>query len=109
MGIFEINATLIAELVLFAIVAVVVTKVVVPPLRRAMRERQAIIGKGLSDAQAAEIRLAEADREYQRRLDQARREGREILDAYRAMATTMRAHAQEPVGRGRPAAFSKNG
>ena len=109
MGIFEINATLIAELVLFAIVVAVVTKVVVPPLRRAMRERQAIIAKGLADAQAAEARLVEADREYQGHLDQARREGREILDAYRAMAATMTAEAPERLGRDRAAVPSKSG
>lgn len=89
MGIFELNATLFAELAVFVIVVVVVAKVVLPPLRRAMSERQATIQKGLADAEAAETRLLEAETEYQRRLDLARREGKEILDAYRGMAATM--------------------
>lgn len=89
MGIFELNATLFAELAVFVIVVVVVAKVVLPPLRKAMAERQATIQKGLADAEAAETRLLEAETEYQRRLDLARREGKEILDAYRGMAATM--------------------
>lgn len=109
MGIFEINATLVAELVLFAVVVLVVTKVVVPPLRRAMKERQAIISKGLADAHEAEARLAEADLEYQRRLDQARREGREILDAYRAMAASEGAEARRRAERERSALLTGKG
>lgn len=89
MGIFELNATLFAELAVFVIVVVVVAKVILPPLRRAMAERQATIQKGLADAEAAEVRLMAAETEYQRRLDLARREGKEILDAYRGMAASM--------------------
>lgn len=95
MGIFSMNATLIAELLLFAIVVVVIAKVVVPPLRSAMAERQSVISKGLADAEAAEARLAEAEIEYERRLTRARQEGREILDAYRAMAATTLYEAQQ--------------
>jgi F-type H+-transporting ATPase subunit b len=86
MDIFQLNATLVAELALFAIVVAVVAKIVLPPLRRAMTERQATIRKGLADAQAAEARLDAAEAEYERRLAAARREGRMILDSYQAMA-----------------------
>jgi F-type H+-transporting ATPase subunit b len=95
MGIFSLNATLIAELVVFLVVLAVIAKVVVPPLRNAMAERQAVINKGLADAHAAEARLAEAELEYQRVLRTARQEGREILDAYRAMAATTLADDQQ--------------
>jgi F-type H+-transporting ATPase subunit b len=93
MSIFTLNATLVAELVLFAIVAVVVAKLVVPPLRQAMAERQATIRKGLEDARAAEDRLAEAEAEYDRRLAAARREARQILDTYQALAKAAEAEA----------------
>lgn len=89
MAIFELNATLLAELAVFVIVVVVVAKVVLPPLRKAIAERQAVILKGLADAEAAEVRLVEAETEYRRQLDLARREGKEILYAYRGMAATM--------------------
>jgi F-type H+-transporting ATPase subunit b len=94
MSLFNLNATLIAELVLFAIVAFVIARVVIPPLRQAMAERQALIRKGLDDAQAAEDRLAEADIEYERRLAAARREGRQILVAYEALAKGVEAEAR---------------
>lgn len=102
MSIFSLNATLIAELVLFAVVAVVVAKVVIPPLRRAMDERQAAITKGLDDARAAEERLAQADLEYERLVAAARRQARDILDTYQAMASEAaeRARADERLGVG---------
>jgi F-type H+-transporting ATPase subunit b len=106
-GIFSLNATLIAELLLFAIVVIVIAKVVIPPLRNAMAERQSVISKGLADAEAAEARLAEAELEYERRLSRARQEGREILDAYRAMAATTLAEAQQRARRELAAAVTE--
>ena len=98
MNLFSLNATLVAELAIFAIVVVVVAKLILPPLRQAMNDRQSTIRKGLADAEAAEARLSEAEAEYERRMVSARQEGREILDAYRAMATTAVEDAKQQDG-----------
>jgi F-type H+-transporting ATPase subunit b len=98
MNLFSINATLIAELAIFAIVVAVVAKLILPPLRQAMNDRQSTIRKGLADAEAAEARLSEAEAEYQRRLISARREGREILDAYQMMASAVVEDDKRPAG-----------
>ncbi len=84
---FSLNATLVAELVIFALVALVVAKVVLPPLRRAMTERQATIDVGLATATEARGRLAFAEAESRRILADARREGSEIVAMYQRMAT----------------------
>lgn len=91
---FSHNATLVAELVVFALVAVVVAKVVAPALRRAMVERQRVIDEGLATAAKATERLAHADTEYRRIVEDARRDGAETLDMYRKMAATTEADAR---------------
>ncbi|MGI8752076.1 MAG: hypothetical protein ACR2MN_07150 [Acidimicrobiales bacterium] len=84
---FSLNATLVAELVIFALVALVVAKVVIPPLRRAMTERQATIDVDLATATEAKDRLAFAEAESRRILADARREGSETVAMYQRMAT----------------------
>jgi F-type H+-transporting ATPase subunit b len=97
------NATFIAELVAFLIVLGVLWKYVVPPVQKAMHERQETIRKQLDDAEEARIRKAEAETEYQRTLAEARQQAAVIRDNARAEAQRigdeMRAQAADEAQR----------
>jgi len=58
----------------------------VPPIQKAMRERQDMIHKEVEDSEKAKERLAEAQAEYQRALNEARVEAAQIRESARAEA-----------------------
>ena len=93
------NATFIAELVAFVIILGVLGKYVLPPVQKAMHERQEIIRKQLDDAEEARTKLAEAQAEYQRALTEARTQAAVIRDDARADAT---AHRRRDARAGHP-------
>lgn len=74
------NGTLIAEIVAFVIVLVVVAKYILPPLNRALEERQGAIRDELAAADAARAEAQAADVERREALDGARARAREIVD-----------------------------
>lgn len=80
------NATFIAELAAFLIILAVITKYIVPPARKAMRERQAMIDQQGADADAARAKLAEAEDAYKNALTEARVEAAQIRENARAEA-----------------------
>jgi F-type H+-transporting ATPase subunit b len=80
------NATFIAELVAFVIILGILGKYVLPPVQKAMHERQEVIRKQLDDAEEARTKLAEAQAEYQRALTEARTQAAVIRDNARADA-----------------------
>jgi F-type H+-transporting ATPase subunit b len=84
------NATFIAELVAFAIILWVLSKYVVPPVQRAMRERQEVIRGQIEESRLAREQLAKAEAEYQRALTEARAEAAKIRDSARADADRLR-------------------
>lgn len=89
------NATLIVEIVAFLIVLGVVARYVVPPLNRALSERQEQIRASLAaaDAAAAEADATRAQR--QEILEEARQQAREIVAHANANAERVRAEAAE--------------
>lgn len=91
--VFSLNATLVAELVVFGLVVAVIAKVMAPALRRAMAERQRTIDEGLAVATSATERLAHADAEHRRIVGDARREAADLLASYRRMAADTEADA----------------
>ncbi len=97
------NATFIAELVAFAIILWVLSKYVVPPVQKAMRERQELIRGQIEESRQAHEQLAKAEAEYQRALTEARAEAAKIRDGARADADRLReelrAQAQEEADR----------
>jgi F-type H+-transporting ATPase subunit b len=97
------NATFIAELVAFLIILAVIGKYIVPPAQKAMRERQAIIDKQMSDAEETTAKLAEAKAAYENALTEARAEAAQIRENARAEAQRsldeLRAAAQEESAR----------
>ena len=78
------NGTLLAELLLFAIILVVMLRFIVPPVQRAIRERNRLIRGEFDEARQARDRAEAAHAEYEKCLDDARAEATRIRDAARA-------------------------
>jgi F-type H+-transporting ATPase subunit b len=97
------NATLIAELLAFAIILWVLYRYIVPPVQKMMRERQELIRGQIEESRQAHEQLAKAEAEYQRALTEARAEAAKIRDGARADADRLReelrAQAQEEADR----------
>jgi F-type H+-transporting ATPase subunit b len=97
------NATFIAELVAFVLILLILWRYVVPPIQKAMRERQDMIHQEVEDSERAKERLAEAQSEYQRALNEARVEAAQIRESARAEAQQvveeLRAQAQDEQAR----------
>jgi F-type H+-transporting ATPase subunit b len=95
-GIFLIpNATFFYELVAFLLVLAFVAKVVLPPLRKVMNEREAHIRNSI---QGAEDATREADELAKRRrelLEAARQEAREIVDQANEIAEQLREEGRQ--------------
>ena len=97
------DATFIAELVAFLIILGILGKYVLPPIQKALTDRQAMIKKQVEDAEAAQAQLAEAEKTYQSALNEARTEAAQIRENARAEAQRtveeLRTAAQEEQAR----------
>jgi F-type H+-transporting ATPase subunit b len=97
------NGTFIAELIAFLLILAVIWRYIVPPVKRAMDERQAMIRRQAEDAEEAKRQLADAERRYQQALTEARTEAAQIRENARAEAQRtiedLRHQAQEESAR----------
>ncbi|HEY3091007.1 MAG TPA: F0F1 ATP synthase subunit B [Jatrophihabitantaceae bacterium] len=97
------NATFFAELVAFVLILLILWRYVVPPIQKAMRERQDMIHRQVEDSEKAKERLADAQAEYQRALNEARVEAAQIREGARAEAQQvveeLRSQAQDEQAR----------
>lgn len=84
------NATFFVELVLFLVLFFVMAKFVVPPLAKAMREREEMVRKAARDREEATKQLRQAQERYQSELSDARVEAARIRDEARAEAQGIR-------------------
>lgn len=84
------NATIIVEFILFLLVLFFFYRFVVPPLTKAMAERDEMNRKQVEDRDNALRRLAEAEERYQKSLAEARAEAAAIRDEARADAQRTR-------------------
>jgi F-type H+-transporting ATPase subunit b len=80
------NATFIAELVAFLIILGILGRYVLPPIQKAIRQRQEMIKQQVEDAEQAKEKLAEAQKAYQNALNEARTEAAQIRENARAEA-----------------------
>jgi F-type H+-transporting ATPase subunit b len=111
------NWTFIAELVAFVLILAFLWRYVVPPIRKMMSERQAIIEQQMADSDEAAARLAAAKDDYDKALAEARTEAAHIRENARAEAQRtideLRAQAQEEsariVARGEEQLLSQRG
>ncbi|HET7930786.1 MAG TPA: F0F1 ATP synthase subunit B [Rhodanobacteraceae bacterium] len=76
----EFNATLIGEVIAFAIIIALTVKFVWPPLLNAIEERQRKIAEGLEAADRAHKELADADTHAAEELKKARAEAAAIIE-----------------------------
>ncbi|HEU5161248.1 MAG TPA: F0F1 ATP synthase subunit B [Streptosporangiaceae bacterium] len=89
------NATILVEIVLFFIFLGVLSKWVLPPITKAMAERQEAIRMRLVEAEEAKKSLASAEAEYQQALADARHEASQIREEARARGAALIAEARE--------------
>lgn len=97
------NGTFIVELLIFLLVFGVVWRYVVPPVKRAMTERQEMIRRQIEESEQARQRLAEAETRYKDALAEARVEAAKIRETARADAQAikdeMRQQAEQEIAR----------
>jgi F-type H+-transporting ATPase subunit b len=93
------NGTFIVELVIFLIILGVVWKYVVPPVKKAMTERQEMIRRQIEESRKTRERLEAADAKYREVLSEARTEAAKIRDEARAEAGRIKAELREQAER----------
>ncbi|MHB1786772.1 MAG: F0F1 ATP synthase subunit B [Acidimicrobiales bacterium] len=91
------NGTFIIEIIGFVIVLGVIAKVILPPINKALEERQDQIRDSLASADAARAEADDTRAQRQAILDEARAQAREITAQANHTAETIRSEAQ---GRG---------
>jgi F-type H+-transporting ATPase subunit b len=89
------NATFFVELLIFLIVLGVIWRYVVPPIKRAMNERQKMIRRQLEESERAHQRLQEAEARYSEALAEARVEAARIRETARADAQAIKDELRE--------------
>jgi F-type H+-transporting ATPase subunit b len=97
------NATFIVEFIAFLLILAIIGRYILPPVQRALADRQAMIRKQVEDSEEAKTKLAEAERAYQNALNEARTEAAQIRENARAEAQRtleeLRTQAQEESAR----------
>jgi len=97
------NATILAELLAFLVILALIYRFVVPPVQRAMRQRDERIRTQFEEAEQARERSEEAAATYRKALNEARAEAAEIRESARAegqrILEELRATAQRDADR----------
>jgi len=89
------NGTFFVELAVFLLIVFLITKYILPPLNRAMEERQAHIKASIEAADAARADAAAADDERRSALEEGRRQAREIVASANRTAEQVVAEAHD--------------
>ena len=93
------NATFIVELIAFAIMVYILAKYVIPPINKAMTDRQNQIRKEFADLEDAQSDAREAEKKYKDELAEAKHEAAKIREDAReqgaAIIADLRQQAQE--------------
>jgi F-type H+-transporting ATPase subunit b len=94
-GIFLLpNGTFFVELLIVFVLLYITSKFILPPLTKAMDERDADVRSSIAAAESARADAAEADDERRQVIEQGRAESREILATANAAAEAARTEAQ---------------
>jgi F-type H+-transporting ATPase subunit b len=91
----EINATLIGQLITFAILVWFVMKFVWPPITKAMHEREKKIAAGLEAAERGKRELADAEHKALSAVREAKVEASKIIDLAHKRSTQIVEEAKE--------------
>ncbi len=76
-------STFIGQLIGFAVIVWIISKYVVPPVRKLMANQQEAVRTQLEESAKAKARLAAADQYHAKRVDEGRAEARHIVDEAR--------------------------
>ena len=83
----SINATLLAQMIVFILLVWFTMKFVWPVIRAAMDEREQRIADGLAAAERGQSNLEQAKMEAEKIIDEARDQARDIMDATQSRAS----------------------
>lgn len=89
------NGTFIAEVIAFGIIAFVLAKWVIPPVNRAMTERQDAIRQEFEDLEAAKSEATQAKDEFTSQIADARHEAARIREEAREQGAAIIAELRE--------------
>jgi F-type H+-transporting ATPase subunit b len=89
------NATFIVELLAFIFILVVLGRYVIPPINKALADRQNLIRQQLADAKEAKERADAAENEYKSQLVEARHEAARIREEAKEQGTAILAEMRE--------------
>ena len=78
-GLLDINATVLAELIVFLIMLGILAKFAYPPIIRAAEARQRQIEEGLKASEESQKRLLAVRDEVEKTIEQAREQAREVI------------------------------
>jgi F-type H+-transporting ATPase subunit b len=92
------NATFIAELIAFGVIIWVMAKYIVPPINKAMADRQAAIRKQFADLEEAESDARKAEADYKEQLNNAKHEAARIREEAREQGAQIVQDAREKAG-----------
>jgi F-type H+-transporting ATPase subunit b len=93
-GVFLLpNGTFFVELLIVFVLLYITSKFILPPLTKAMDERDADVRSSIEAAESARAEAAEADEERRAVIEQGRVEAREILSQAQAAAEQARSEA----------------
>jgi F-type H+-transporting ATPase subunit b len=89
------NATILVEIVLFLVLLGILSKWVLPPIAKAVAQRQEAVRASLANAEEAAERLASAEADYQQALSDARHEAARIREEAREQGAAVIAEARQ--------------
>lgn len=98
---------LIAQVANFFVLLVILRLTLYKPILGMLDERKQKIAEGLNAAEIARAEASQAQANIQAQLDQARREGQEIVGNAQAIATRIQTEAREQSARDREAALER--
>ena len=84
------NATFFAELFAFLVIFYLLRRYVLPPVQKALSERQEIIAKQMEDAEETKSQLAAAQTEYRNAMTEAASRAAQVREEARADAAAIR-------------------
>jgi F-type H+-transporting ATPase subunit b len=93
------NGTFFAELLIFLVVFFVIWRYVVPPVKKAMGERQEMVRRQIEEARKTRELLEQAEAKYREVLNEAKTEAAKIRDEARAEGTKIKAELREQADR----------
>ena len=86
----SLNLTFPVEIVVFLLLLYLLSRYVFPPINKALRDRQQLIARSLSEAEEARREVEEAKKKERADLAEARHQAQEILDRAQKLGEELR-------------------